>query len=68
MSEDKITISDLYPELSPEERQEVEQNVKAYLEVVKRIYDSLSEDERKKLLLRVQWEKRNKNKKSASHK
>ena len=68
MSEDKITISDLYPELSPEEQQEAEANFKHYLEVVKRIYDSLSEDERKKLLLRVQWEKRNNNKRSASQK
>jgi hypothetical protein len=68
MSADKIKISDLYPELSPEEQEKAAENLKAYLEVVKRIYVSLSEDERKKLLLRVQWEKRTKNKKSASQK
>jgi len=58
--EDLITISDLYPELSPEEQQEAEQSLKDYLQVVKKIYDRLqAEGKLEDVLLRIQYEKRN---------
>ena len=40
----KTTIGDLYPELSPEDRQQAEENLLEYLQIVKRIYDELKVD------------------------
>jgi hypothetical protein len=34
----KVTIQDLYPELSPEEQEEAHRQLQAYLKVVWRIY------------------------------
>ncbi len=38
MQED-ITIQDLYPDLTPEQQEEAEENLVRYLELIKRIYD-----------------------------
>jgi hypothetical protein len=35
------TIEDLYPELSPEEQEEAERNLRAYLELVVRIFERI---------------------------
>lgn len=42
------------------------QNLIKYLDLVKRIYDGLSEEEKLKLGLKLEWEKRSKGKNSAS--
>ena len=56
--EDPITMADLYPALTPEEQAEAMQNLREYFTVVKRIYDGMSDEEKAKLGLRMQWEKR----------
>lgn len=42
------------------------QNLRKYLDLVKQIYDGLSEKEKLELGLKLQWEKRSKGNKSAS--
>jgi hypothetical protein len=37
MKKDKRSVDDLYPDLSPEERAQAEDNLKKYLELVRRI-------------------------------
>lgn len=44
LNDKKITIADLYPELSPEEQAEAEYNLKQYVRAVKAIYDRLVEE------------------------
>lgn len=41
--EKKMTISDLYPDLTTEEQAEAEENLRRYLAVVKRIFEHISE-------------------------
>lgn len=48
--EKRITIKDLYPQLSDEELEEAEFNLKRYFEICKEIYEDYSEEELKKLL------------------
>ena len=62
MNKEKKPNQDFFPKLTPKERQ----NLKKYLELVKRIYDRLDEKEKQKLFLKLEWEKRNHGKKSAS--
>lgn len=38
---ERPTIGDLYPELSPEEQEEAERNLRAYLELVVRIFERI---------------------------
>ena len=38
------TIEDLYPELSPEQLEEAEQNLRAYLELVVRIFERVRKE------------------------
>jgi hypothetical protein len=38
---ERPTIEDLYPELSPEEQEEAERNLRAYLELVVRIFERI---------------------------
>jgi len=62
-SKKRITIQDLYPDFSPEEQAEAEANLKAYMNLVWRIYTRLKregiyESEIEKLRLREEWEKR----------
>ncbi len=68
MDKEEKTIKDLFPDLSPKERKEAKQNLQNYLKLVGRIYDSLDEKEKQKLLLKLEWEKRNSGKQSASQK
>jgi hypothetical protein len=64
MDNDKeITIADLYPELTPEQQAEAEERLLRYLAVVRKIYDRLVETgEIDNVLLRIQWEKKNRKK------
>ena len=48
----RVTIEDLYPELSPEERKEAEYNLRAYLELVVRIFERVRRQPEGKELLR----------------
>lgn len=41
----RITIADLYPELSPSERAEAEYNLKRYLNLVWRIYERVRRED-----------------------
>ena len=68
MNKEEKTIQDLFPDLSPKERKEAKQNLQNYLKVVGRIYDNLDEKEKQKLLLKLEWEKRDLGKRSASQK
>ncbi len=65
MDQDKeITIADLYPELTPEQQAEAEERLLRYLAIVRKIYDHLVETgEIDNVLLRIQWEKKNRNQK-----
>ncbi len=38
------TIEDLYPDLSPEEREEAKENLRRYLDLVRRIYERLKRE------------------------
>ena len=42
--EKELAISDLYPNLTPEEQAEAEFNLAGYLEVVRRIFERVSEE------------------------
>lgn len=58
----RITIQDLYPDLSPEEQAEAEANIKAYIRVVWKIFQRLEREGRldevlKEARLREEWEK-----------
>ena len=54
MSKQKeITISDLYPNLTPEEQAEAEFNLLGYLDVVRRIFERIS-IENPKLLTKLE--------------
>ena len=54
------TTSDLYPEPSLKPEEQSPENLRAYLAVVKDIYDRLKAEGRLEgVRLRVQWEKRN---------
>lgn len=56
---EEITIADLYPELSEEEQQVAEENLRAYIDLIERMYLQLkADDQLDELLLRSQWEKR----------
>lgn len=44
-----ITIADLYPDLTAEEQREAEENLRRYLEVIKRIYEYVAENKPKVL-------------------
>lgn len=68
MDKEEKTIRDLYPELSKEELKEAKANLKEYLDVVKRIHDKLPEEEKLKLAIRLQWEKRFLGRKNVSQK
>jgi hypothetical protein len=68
MNKEENTIQDLFSDLSPKERKEAKQNLQNYLKIVGRIYDNLDEKEKQKLLLKLEWEKRNLGKNSASQK
>jgi hypothetical protein len=58
--EKPIIITDLHPRLSWEEQGEAMENIRAYVGVVKRIFDRLrSEGQLKNTLLRHQYDKRN---------
>lgn len=67
MTDEKdITIKDLYPDLTAEERVQAEQNLKDYVCVVKQIYDRLkSEGKWEQTKLRIEYEKRHRNKKDS---
>jgi len=41
----RITINDLYPELSPEEQAEAQYNLKRYLNLVWRIYERVRRED-----------------------
>ena len=56
----KDTHRDLYSYLPKKERKEAQENLSRYAELVWKIYSRLSEKEKQKLLLRIEWEKRNK--------
>ena len=60
------SIKKILSERPPDIRKEAEQNLMRYLNLVKGIYDRLDEKEKQKLLLKHEWEKRNRNKRSAS--
>ncbi len=66
MEHEEINIQDLYPELSEAELKEAGENLRRYLKIVNSIYNSLSEEDRLKIAVRLEWEKRFKGKKSAS--
>jgi len=58
LSEDDVAR--LYPELDPEQRAEAAENLSRYLRVVGEIHDKLDDEgELKDVLLRIQYEKRN---------
>lgn len=58
-----LSIADLYPDFSSEEHAEAEANLKAYVALVWRIYTRLkAEGKLEEALLRIQYEKRNRNK------
>jgi hypothetical protein len=58
VDKDKITIQDLYPDLTPEEQAEAERNLLAYLDVVRRIFERLKEEGRlDEDHLREEWKK-----------
>jgi hypothetical protein len=64
MPKDEITIADLYPDLTPEQQAEAEYRLLRYLAVVRSIYDDLVESgEIDKVLLKLQWQKRYRNRK-----
>lgn len=46
------TIEDLYPELSPEEQEEAERNLRAYLELVVRIFERIRQQPGGEAILR----------------
>ncbi len=48
-NKDEITVADLYPDLSPEERQAAEYRLLRYLAVVKAIFEQAAEDNPKLL-------------------
>ncbi len=66
MDHEEIKIHDLYPELSDDELKRAEENLKKYLKIVMRIHDRLTEEERLKIVIRLEWEKRFKGRNSAS--
>lgn len=66
MDQEEINIHDLYPELSQQELKEAEANIKKYLQLVKKIFDGLSEEEHLQIAIRFEWEKRFKDNNSAS--
>jgi hypothetical protein len=47
------TIGDLYPELSPEEQEEAERNLRAYLELVVRIFERIRREPGGEAILRT---------------
>lgn len=47
--ETPITIADLYPDLTAEDQREAEENLRRYLEVIKRIYEYVAERDPKVL-------------------
>lgn len=51
-SADVPTIEDLYPELSPEQLEEAERNLRAYLELVVRIFERVRKEPGGEKLLR----------------
>ena len=59
--ENKDTKDGLFSQLPKHERKAAQQNFQRYVDLVMKIYKRMSEEERQKLLLRLQWEKRNKN-------
>lgn len=60
LSEDDI--EKLYPELDPEQRAEAAENLSRYFKVIGKIYDRLDDEGKlKDTLLRIQYEKRNRN-------
>ncbi len=50
----------LFSQLKGSERNEAEANFKRYMDLVLKIYKRMSKEDKQKLLLRLQWEKRNK--------
>lgn len=58
MNEEDTKISDLFPELSEQELKIAKANLDKYLHLVKKIFDDLSDEEQRKLALRLEWEKR----------
>ncbi len=58
----KPKIEDLFPDLTPEQMEEAESNLKRYVGVVTGIYDRLDRegrlDELRSLLLTEQWKKK----------
>jgi hypothetical protein len=60
----EITIADLYPELTPEQQTEAQARLLQYLAIVRKIFNRLVETgEIDNVLLKIQWEKRNRKKK-----
>lgn len=59
-NKDKDTKGDLFSQLPKQERKQAEANFQRYADLVMKIYKRMSEEDRKKLLFRLQWEKRNK--------
>lgn len=55
----KPMLDDLYPDLTPQEKDEVERNLSKYVDLVTRIYKRLkSEGKLKSAFLKHQWLKR----------
>ncbi len=62
-SEKPIIIHDFYPDLSPEDRAEVQENLQEYVRIVWKIFNRLkAEGKLEDVMLRAQWEKRNRHK------
>ena len=60
----KFTIENLYPQYSAEEQDEAKETIKAYVNLVWKIYNRLKAEGKLDLIetlrLRQEWEKRNK--------
>ena len=58
-------IRKLYPDLSPDQQEEMQYSFKRYIELISQIYDRLDAERATKKIdnthLRKEWEKRNKN-------
>ena len=60
MEKGKNTKSDLFSKLPKPEREAAEANFERYVNLVIKIYNRMSDEEKKVMMLRLEWEKRNK--------